>query len=182
MVNKKKINFLVSPYCSWLFSRKEIIRFSEVTVVSVHSNFLIDWIVIVPVYCPWNTANAPVNVSLLVKLAIKWPKENLKFVQTFFIIHLAALRLTLGNWQWSSLTHLMLNTRLFQVRPEFYQGSRNEVGPESLTKLISGIRTGNLPILSVTCYPTVWLSLKVYQKQLTIVLIISLRGIIGLFH
>ena len=35
-VAKTKIIFLFSLYCSLLFSRKEIIKFSEVALVSVH--------------------------------------------------------------------------------------------------------------------------------------------------
>ena len=58
----------------------------------------------------------------------------------------------------------MLITALFQVRPEGYREHRNEVGSESLTKRISGIRAGNLLILSVT-----------------IVLLVSFQGIINLF-
>ena len=51
-------------------------------------------------------------------------------------------------------------TALFQVRPEGYREHRNEVGSESPTKRISGIRAGNLLILSVTYYSTVTLSLE----------------------
>ena len=40
-VGKKRINFLVSPYSNLLFSRKEIIKFSEVALVLVHCNCLI---------------------------------------------------------------------------------------------------------------------------------------------
>ena len=41
MVEKKKINFSVSPYCTLLFSRKENNKFSEVALVAVHCNCLI---------------------------------------------------------------------------------------------------------------------------------------------
>ena len=41
IVGKKKIFFLVNLYCSLLFSKKEIIKFSEVTLVSIHYYCLI---------------------------------------------------------------------------------------------------------------------------------------------
>ena len=76
----------------------------------------------------------------------------------------------------------MLITALFQVLPEVHRERHNEVGSQSLTERISEIRAGNLPILSVECYLTVSLSLEVYQKQLTIILQVSIQEIIGLFH
>ena len=47
MVEKKRINFSVSPYCTLLFFAKENIKFSEVALVAVHSNCLINCIMIV---------------------------------------------------------------------------------------------------------------------------------------
>ena len=101
-----------------------------------------------------------------------------------FIRHLAFLRPTLGYWQWRSLTQLMLITTPFQVQPESHREPRNEVGSQNLTERISGIRSGKLflPLLSVTCFPIVPLSSKVYYKQLTVVLLVSFQRIVGFFH
>ena len=96
------------------------------------------------------------------KTAITTIKQNVKFVQTFFINHLIAIRPTLGHWQGGSLTHPTLITTLFQARPERHGEPCNAVRFQSLTERISRIRAGNLPILSMTCYPTVSLFLKVY--------------------
>ena len=41
ILEKNRINFSVSPYCTLLFSRKENIKFSEVVLVTVHWNCLI---------------------------------------------------------------------------------------------------------------------------------------------
>ena len=76
----------------------------------------------------------------------------------------------------------MLIATLFQIQPKVHREPRNEVGSQSLTERISGIRTGNSVILSVMCCPTVSFSPKVYRKQLTIVLLVSFQGIAGLFH
>ena len=38
MVEKKRINFSVSPYCTLLFSKKENVNFSDVALVAVHCN------------------------------------------------------------------------------------------------------------------------------------------------
>ena len=50
---------------------------------------------------------------------------------------------------------------------------------QSLSKRITEIWSGNLPILSVTCYPIVPLSPKMNWKQLNVVLLGSFQGIIG---
>ena len=161
---------MVSLYCSLLFSRKEIIKFSEAALVSAHCNYLIGWIVIVRGNRPWNTINTKMNICLLVKNGNnnKKKKQNVKFVQTSFFSHLAALRPTLGHWQRGSLTYSMLITTLFQVWPEVHVKPCNNVGFHSKTECISGVRARNVPILNVTRYPTVSLTLKVYQKQMTI--------------
>ena len=57
MVEKKKINFSVSPYCTLLFPRKEKNNFSDVALVAVHWKYLISWIIIAWGCRPWNTAN-----------------------------------------------------------------------------------------------------------------------------
>ena len=46
MIEKKTINFSVSPCCTLLFSRKENIKFSEVALVAVHCNCLIGYLMI----------------------------------------------------------------------------------------------------------------------------------------
>ena len=72
---EKRIYFLVSPYCTLLFFKKEIIKFSEVTLVAFHNNCLIGCITIVQEYCQCGYLLA------LSKTTIKTPKENVKFVQ-----------------------------------------------------------------------------------------------------
>ena len=67
IVEKKRINFLVSLYCTLLFSRKEVIRFSEVALVFACCNCLIGCIKIAQGYQPRNTANTTVDICLLVK-------------------------------------------------------------------------------------------------------------------
>ena len=49
-VDKWRINFLGSLYFSLLFSRKWMIKFSEVALVSIHCNCLISWIMMVGGY------------------------------------------------------------------------------------------------------------------------------------
>ena len=165
IVDKKRINFLASLYCSLLFSRKGIIKFTEVALVSVHCNCLIGWTVIVRRYRPWNTIDTTMDICLLVKNS---NKKNVRFAQTFFISHFAALRPTLGHWQGGSLIHSMLITTLLQVPLDVCREPRNNVCSNSMTERISGIRDGNLPIRNVTCYANASLTLKVYQKQMTI--------------
>ena len=46
MIEKKTINFSVSPKCTLLFFRKENITFSEVALVAVHYNCLISYLMI----------------------------------------------------------------------------------------------------------------------------------------
>ena len=59
----------------------------------------------------------------LSKAIVKTLKQNVKFVQAVFISHLVSLRPTLGYWQGSRLTHLMLIGKLLQVRHKsFNQG------------------------------------------------------------
>ena len=110
----KRINFLVSPNCTLLFSRKEIITFFEAALESVHCHCLVHCIVIARGYRPWSTVNTA-DICLLIKNANKNTKIKCK---VFFISHLATLRLTLGHWQGGSFTHPMLITTLFQVPPE----------------------------------------------------------------
>ena len=154
--------FTVGPYCTSLFSRKKIITFSEIALVSVQ---LIAWLVAL-----WSREYIGLKILALLqwifvslsKVAIKQRNKIYNLFKLFFISHLAALRPTLGHKQGGSLTHLMLITTLFQVQPVCQKEPRNKVGSQSLTESISGIRATNLPILSITCYPTVSLSPKMY--------------------
>ena len=72
------------PYCTLLFSRKEIINFSEAALVSVDFNCLIGSFVFALGYRTWNIANTTAGICLPPKTAIKTLKQNVKFVETFF--------------------------------------------------------------------------------------------------
>ena len=67
-------------------------------------------------------------------MTIKKTKQNVKFVETPLMRHLAALRPILGHWKRGSLTHAMLITTLFQVLPEVHRQTRNNVGSHSMTE------------------------------------------------
>ena len=96
---------MVSPYFTLLFSRKEITKFSELALVSVHFNCLIGCIVIMRGYWLWNTANTTADIYLLVENRNKNTKTKFKVCSNFFISHMAALRPTLGHSQRGTLTH-----------------------------------------------------------------------------
>ena len=140
---------MVSPYCTLLLFRKENFKFSEVALVSVHCNCLIGHIIIVWGYRSRYTANTTVGIYFLIKNVNKITEAEI-----FFVGYLAALRPTLGHWQGSSLTHPIFITTVIKVRSEGHREPRSEVRFQSLAKCISGIRARNLPIQSVTCYPT----------------------------
>ena len=114
-----------------MFSRKDIL-FSEVALVSVHCNCLIGCIMIAGGYRSWNTANTAADICLLVESSNKDTEKKCKICSYFFISHLAFVRLNLGHWKGGSLTHPMLITTLFEVRPEGDWEPRNEVGSQSL--------------------------------------------------
>ena len=103
---------------------------------------------IVLVYRPWDTANTEVDICFLVENGNKQKNET-KFAQTFFISHLAALKLTLDHLQGGNVTHSKLITTLFQIQPEVHRDPCDEVGFQSLIKRISRIRKRNIPIFSV---------------------------------
>ena len=84
IVDKKIIHFLVGSYCTLLFSRKEILKFSEVALVSVHCNCLICCIVIAWSYRPWNTANTAVDICLLVENSNKNTETICKSTNFFY--------------------------------------------------------------------------------------------------
>ena len=77
IVDKKGINFLVSPHWTLLFSRKEIVKFSGAALVSVHCNCLIGCIVIARRYRLWNIANTIGNTCLLVESCNENTKWNI---------------------------------------------------------------------------------------------------------
>ena len=142
---------ITAPGC---FPEKKITRFLKVVLVPIHCNSLIICIVIARVYHPWNTPKTSADICLLTENSNKNTEAKCKVC--------SALGLTLGHGQEGSLAHPILITTQFQVRPEDYCEPLNEVGSQSLTERISGIRARIFPILSVTCYPTVSLSAKVY--------------------
>ena len=88
-------------------------------------------------------------LACLSKTTIKTLKQYVKFVQTFFISHLAALRPTLGHWKENSFTYPMLIKTLFQVQPVGHQEPLSDVESQSLTECISGIQAEDLPITEI---------------------------------
>ena len=70
------------------------------------------------------------------------------------ISYLAAPRPTLGHWQDDKLTHSMLITACFLIRPKGHREPRNKFGSRSPGKGISGIQNEKFFILTVTRYPT----------------------------
>ena len=75
---------MVSPYRVLLFSKKDIIIFLELALVSVHCNHLISCIVIVRGYRPRSTANTTADTCLLVKKDNKNNEKNVKLFQATF--------------------------------------------------------------------------------------------------
>ena len=75
---------MVSPYRVLLFSRKDIIIFLELALVSVHCNHLISCIVIVRGYRPRSTANTTADTCLLVKKDNNNNEKNVKLFQATF--------------------------------------------------------------------------------------------------
>ena len=96
IVDKKIIIFLVSPYCTLLFSRKEIIKFSEVALVSVHCNCLIRCIVIAREYWPWNTTSTTADISLLAENGNKNIETKWKVCSNFFNQSFACPKVNFG--------------------------------------------------------------------------------------
>ena len=68
-----------------LFSKKKIIKFSEVALVYVHCNCLIDYIVTPRGYQPWNTANTTADICLLVKNGNKNSEAKYKVCSNIFL-------------------------------------------------------------------------------------------------
>ena len=87
MVEKKIINFSVSPYYTLLFSRKENIKFSEVALVAVHCNRLI-WCFALREDLSLEILPALQRIfTCLWKSAIKTLKQNAKFIQTYYQVY-----------------------------------------------------------------------------------------------
>ena len=84
MVNKKSINFLVSPYWTLLFFGEKITKFCEVALVYVHYKFLIGCIAIAREYRPRNTVNTIVDICLLVENGNKNTETKCKICSNFF--------------------------------------------------------------------------------------------------
>ena len=61
--------------------------------------------------------------------------------------------MAMSGWCWwgDSLTHAILITRDYLIRPERHEEPRNEVGFQLPAKRIIGILNGNLQILRLTC-------------------------------
>ena len=76
IVNKKRINFLVSLYCIWLFSRIKISQVFWSSFVSVHCNCLIGCILIARGYRPGNTDSTTADICFLVKNSNKNTKTK----------------------------------------------------------------------------------------------------------
>ena len=132
-------------YCTLLCLRKEIIKFSEVFVVSVHLNYLISSIVIVQGHRPCNTATS----------TIKTLKQNVKFVQTFFYQVFGCPNINFGPRTQRQSQSPNVNQSTFKYDPKVG-------GSQNLTELIIRIRARNLSILSVTCYRIVSRFSKLY--------------------
>ena len=83
MVEKKRIIFLVSPYCTLLFPKKGNIKFSEVALVADHCSCLSSCIMIAWGCCSWNTTNSIVDIYLLVKKEQFKPWSNMQSLLNF---------------------------------------------------------------------------------------------------
>ena len=65
MIEDTRINFATSPYCTLLFSIEENLKFSNVTLVAAHCNFLVGSIMVLRRYRSWNTATTTMDIRLL---------------------------------------------------------------------------------------------------------------------
>ena len=84
IVEKKKIDFLLSPYCTFLFSGKEMIKFFEVALIYVHDHCPISYVVFVRGNQPWNTVNTIADICLLVENDNKNTDTKCKVCSNFF--------------------------------------------------------------------------------------------------
>ena len=101
-------------YCTLLCFRKEITKFFEVVLVSVHLNCLIPSIVIVRGYRPCNTATTTAYICLVVENGNKNTETKCKkcLFKHFVIRYLVAPRSTSDQGHRGSLTHPMLTKAL----------------------------------------------------------------------
>ena len=78
-----------------------------------------------------NVSVEDIFAQFLLKVAVCLPEEKrmlgLWWAYLFFISYFVAPRATLGHWWGGSLTHLVLITTSFLVRPEFHQEPRNDM-------------------------------------------------------
>ena len=96
-----------------LLFRKEIIKFSEVALVSAHLNCLISSIVIARGCRPCITASTTSYICLLDENGSKNTEIKCKVCSnSFFFRYLVALRSTLDQWHGGSLTHPVLTKTL----------------------------------------------------------------------
>ena len=112
----KRVNFFGQPLLHLVIFQKKHIKFSEVA------------------FCPLQLPNwlhyDRASISAL-KYCQCYSNKNIKntAIKTLKQKHLyqlfGCLRLTLGHWKGDTLTHPMLITALFQVRPEYHQEPRS---------------------------------------------------------
>ena len=119
---------MVSPYWTLLFSRKEVIKFTEVALVYVHCICLIGCIVIAQGYRPCNTVNTTADVCLLVENDIKNTDAKYKVCGNFFYQPFGCPKANFG-WLTRRQSHTsMLITTLFQVLLCLIVGRSNKQG------------------------------------------------------
>ena len=143
-------------YCTLLCFRKEIIKFSEVLLVSL--SIWIAWSLAL-----WSCEGIDLAILPLVqhifawlsKTAIKTLKQKVKFVQTFFYQVFGCPKINFGPRTQRQSHSPNVNQSIFKYHPKVG-------GSESLTERIIRIRARNLSILSVTCYRIVSLFPKLY--------------------
>ena len=102
---------MVSPYCSLLFSSIEVIKFSEVALLSFHCYCLIGCMMVAWWYRSWNTANTTADICLLIENGKKKPIEK-KFIvfSNFLYQSFGCPEANLG-----SLTHSMIITTIVSI-------------------------------------------------------------------
>ena len=76
-MEKARINFSISNYCTLLFSRKENLKSFEEALAAVFCKCVFGFIMSVWGYRHWNTTNTTVDIYLLFE---KQPKKHLNEV------------------------------------------------------------------------------------------------------
>ena len=88
VVENARINFLVSPYRTPWFSRKENIKFFEAALVVVLCNDVVGIIMNMWDYLYCNTANTIPDIYLFfVKRSLNGLKQDVKYVQTYQVYY-----------------------------------------------------------------------------------------------